>query len=486
MRRVRSSPELASSYDLVIVGAGPAGMAAGSTAAGMGLSVLLADENQTPGGQIYRGVTTTPVKNRSVLGKHYWHGLELTDAMDRSDLTYAPGATVWSAGRMEGEGDPEAVEVGLSIGGVARIVHARHLLLATGALERPFPVPGWTLPGVMTAGGAQIALKTAGLVPGGRTVLAGCGPLLHVLGAQLRAAGTDIVALLDTTPRRNLRSALAGMPGFLVSPYVVPGLQLLRAAYGIKRFKGVTGLRIEGDEAVAGISFERRGRTRTIACDHVLLHQGVVPNVNMASALGCELAWDKAQHAWAPRVDAWCNATAASISVAGDGAGIGGAQSAAHRGEVAAYEIARRLGVLDEAGRDARSARSRRALTVAMRGRRFVDALYRPAQAFLAPPDPETIVCRCEEITAGQIRTTTRELKVSGPNQLKAFLRCGMGPCQGRLCASTVTNIIAEERGLLPGEIGHQKLRIPVKPITLAEIASLPRSPKAINAVMRS
>jgi NADPH-dependent 2,4-dienoyl-CoA reductase/sulfur reductase-like enzyme len=486
MKRIQSSTELAPSYDLVIVGAGPAGLAAGSMAARLGLAVLLADENPGPGGQIYRAVTTTPVKKRSALGEHYWRGLALTNAMERSDLTYAPATTVWSAGRMEGEGDPAALEIGLSIGGVARIVHARHLLLATGALERPFPIPGWTLPGVMTAGGAQIALKTAGLIPGGRTVLAGCGPLLYLLGAQLQAAGTKIVAILDTTPRRNLRAALAGLPSFLMSPYAVPGLKLLRAAHAIKRFKGITGLKIEGTEAAEGITFERRGRKRTIACDHVLLHQGVIPNVNMASALGCELMWDPLQHAWAPRVDAWCNATAASISVAGDGAGIGGAQAAACRGEVAVCEIARRLGVLNEAARDTQSAPSRRALVVAMRGRRFVDTLYRPGQGFLAPTDPETIVCRCEEITAGQIRTTTRQLKVSGPNQLKVFLRCGMGPCQGRLCASTVTNIMAEERGLSPGDVGHQRLRVPVKPITLAEVASLPRSPKAISAVMRS
>ena len=140
---------------------------------------ILFDEQASPGGQIYRGVTTTPVQQRDILGPDYWHGEGLVAAFARSGATHSARTTVWAVTR-EGDG----FEIGLSKDGAAQLIQAKHVILATGAQERPFPIPGWTLPGVMTAGAAQILLKSAGLVPGGTTVLAGSGPLLYLIAAQ--------------------------------------------------------------------------------------------------------------------------------------------------------------------------------------------------------------------------------------------------------------------------------------------------------------
>lgn len=481
---VKDISTFAERYDLVVVGAGPAGLSAAARAAELGLFVLLADENPAPGGQIYRAITTTPVTDRSILGEDYWRGSDIVARLKASTATYAPGCTVWSTG--PDEAAPGSVELGLSLGGKARMISAAQVILATGAQERPFPIPGWTLPGVMTAGAAQIALKGSGIVPAGRTVIAGCGPLLYLLASQLAAAGTEIVAVLDTTPRSSWGKALAALPDFLRSPYLAKGLKLMAATRSKLRFlTGVTGLAAQGDTQLSGIRVERGSRAETIPCDTLLLHQGVMPSVNFSNAAGCEHYFDAEQHAWLPRLDDWYASSAAGIAIAGDGAGIGGAESAALRGEIAAFGAACRLGRLSEPQRDAQAAPVRAELSRRLRGRRFLDLLYKPAPQFLAPPDDATIICRCEEVTAGQVRDAASRLGVTGPNQMKAFLRCGMGPCQGRLCGPTVVELIAQTRGVSPAETGYYRLRPPVKPVTLAELAALPSTESAVKAVVR-
>src|SRR5262245_61642036 len=168
--------DLAPSYDLVVIGGGPAGLAAAALAARAGVSTVLFDENPGVGGQIYRAITSTPVTNRAILGEDYWDGTTLADEAKASGALIVNGATVWSLDRQR--------IVGVSIGGKARLIEAGRIIIATGSQERPFPIPGWTLPGVMTAGAAQTALKAQGLVASGRTVLAGGGPLLWLLAAQ--------------------------------------------------------------------------------------------------------------------------------------------------------------------------------------------------------------------------------------------------------------------------------------------------------------
>nr|WP_067969650.1 NAD(P)/FAD-dependent oxidoreductase [Aminobacter aminovorans] len=481
---------MAERYDLIVVGAGPAGLAAAAAASALGLSTLIADENAGPGGQIYRAITTTPVKRRDVLGTAYWEGLKLAKELEVASCDYAPQTVVWSAeatGNGTGEfSETRSFDVGLSKNGKARMVQAKRLILATGALERPFPLPGWTLPGVMTAGAAQIALKASALVPEGRTVLAGSGPLLLLLADQLKRAGANIVAVLETTPKSNIKATLPLLADFLRSNYALSGFKLLaKSHFSLPMRRDVGDLRILGDERVHGISFRCNAREESIDCDHVLLHQGVIPNINMANALGCDLHWDKSIHAWTPTVDDWFESSVAGIGIAGDGAGIAGAPSATIRGQIAAVAAAAALGQIDRATQDKMASLMRAQARRLSRGRRFIDALYRPAQQMLRPSDPSTVICRCEEIQASQIRNIVRELHVQGPNQLKAYLRCGMGPCQGRMCGPSVIELIAEQRGVSVPDVGHIRLRMPVKPITLEEIASMPQSDAAKNAVMR-
>jgi hypothetical protein len=467
-----NASDLAPSYDLAVIGGGPAGLAAASLAARAGISTVLLDENHGVGGQIYRGIASTPVTDRAILGDDYWAGTELAAEAKASGALIVNGATVWSL-------DPQRI-VGVSIDGKARMIAARRVIIATGSQERPFPVPGWTLPGVMTAGGAQTALKAQGLLPDGRTVIAGTGPLLWLLAAQILRAGGKIEAILDTTPRGNWMRALPHLPDFMLSPYFAKGLRLLREVRA--RAPVVRADRIEavGTDRLSEVVFGQGDGERRVAADLLLLHQGVVPNVNLAIAAGVRHAWNERQLCFQPVLDQDFESSVSGIAVAGDGAGIAGGTAAAERGRIAAIAAVRALKP-EAAVPDPQTVRQR--LQREEMGRAFLDWLNRPADRF-RQPEGNTLVCRCEEVMAKQVRDMAA-LGCEGPNQMKAFLRCGMGPCQGRLCGLTVTELIATQRGMTPAEVGYYRLRPPVKPITLAELASLPISETERKAVER-
>ena len=466
-------------YDLVVVGAGPAGMAAAAEAAGRA-SVLVVDDNPAAGGQVWRAAAAGPLADGRVLGRDYaTGGGGATRAFAAAPgVHHLPGAQAWHL--------DDRLELGITLpDGNGALVRAGRVVLATGALERPVPVPGWTLPGVMSVGAAQTALKAQAMVPEGRYALAGCGPLLWLYAAQAAAAGAPPALVLDTTPRGNLRDALRHLPGFLLSPYARKGAPLLlRARRAAPVVAGVDGLRIVRDGQGLLLFWTRGARGEDAApFDTVLLHHGVTPNLNLARAAGCELDWHEGNACFVPRTDEWGRTTVPGVLLAGDGAGIGGAEAAALGGRLAALAALLELGAIAEAERDTRAAPIRAERARWMRGRAFLDALYRPAPRFRAAA-PDAIACRCEEVTGAQVAEAAR-LGATGPNQLKAWLRCGMGPCQGRMCGLTVTETIAAARGVSPAEVGYLRLRTPVRPVTLAQVAALPRSEAERRAVER-
>jgi len=452
-------------FDLAIIGAGPAGMAAAVTAANAGLTVVLLDEQPRAGGQIYRDVDRVSRLRCAILGADYAHGATLTEALRAAPVQHISGAVVWAI--------EDGFRISYTVGGAAAEISATRILLATGALERAMPVPGWTLPGVMTAGAAQILLKGSGVVAR-RAVLAGCGPLLYLVAAQMVRAGVPPLALIETQSRRDLISGLRHLPAALRGwRGLVKGLSLLaelRRA-GVRRVTGAEDIAVEGEGKTQGIRFRAGGKHHRITCDTVLLHHGVVPNTQAARSIRVGHHWHPLQQAFTPALDAWGATDHPGVFIAGDGAGIGGALIAELAGRLAALKLAEEAGYLTASARDTQAKPLWRALTREQALRAFLDTAYPPYTAALLPDD-NTIICRCEDVTAGDIRRAAA-LGCLGPNQAKSFTRAGMGPCQGRMCGLSVTNLLSDATGHPPDATGYARVRPPIKPVTLAELAAM-------------
>jgi len=447
--------------DLVVVGAGPAGMAAACEARSLGLSVLLLDEQTSVGGQIYRNIEDAPDKRVDILGEDYAAGRDLASEFRNSGAEYFGGAVVWNV-------SSDGVVDFIANNGAGQVA-GKHVLLAGGAMERPFPIPGWTLPGVMGAGAGQVLLKGAGALPSDPVVLAGCGPLLYLLAWQYLRAGVNIHALVDTTnvsaylrASRYLAGALSGWRD------LVKGIKLILALrrHSVTVYNGCTAISVTGDERVEGISFKQGGREIHLSASLLLLHQGVVPNTQLSWSIGAEHRWNDGQLCWQPVTDEWGRLGNTAIYVAGDSKAIVGAKASAIQGRLAALAVGRSLGRASDFAQRAWALRRQLKRHTAIRP--FLDALYRPRLDNRIPQDDDVVICRCEEVTAGQIRRYV-ELGCLGPNQTKAFGRCGMGPCQGRFCGLTVTEIIATARGVDPCDVGYYRIRPPIKPVLLGD-----------------
>jgi len=454
--------------DLLVIGAGPAGMAASVAARRHGLDVVCVDDQPAPGGQIWRAVEIVAATARGhILGAAYQEGIDKAAAFRASGTTYLPDSQVWQ------------IEPGFhaSVTRAAQVtsIVARTVLLATGAQERPAPFPGWTLPGVLTVGAAQILLKTSGQLPAQPVWIVGCGPLPLLYATQLLQAGGSIAGWLDTAPTDRLAAAVWHGRSAVAAPSALwKGLSwtmALRRA-GIRIIRGVTDVEATGEGRVKHLTWRTaNGSSGSAPADVILIHEGVIPSTHAPLSLGCQVRWDSAQECHVPVLDPWGETSCPGVFIAGDGAGIGGAEAAVLRGELAALGIAVRL---DRLGADAAHAAAqplRRSLRRALSVRPLLDALYRPRRSVFVPAN-ETIVCRCEELTAGQLRTIAGTAPI-GPNQLKAFSRAGMGPCQGRQCGTTLTHLLATAQGRPPAEIGLLSVRPPLKPVTIGELATL-------------
>lgn len=449
--------------DVVVIGAGPAGIAAATCIVMHGGSVCLLDEQPTAGGQIYRNVAGVTPERAKILGADYLAGAAQVQGL--ADVEHISGATVWKV--------DEDGTVTYSVNGQARQMRGRHVIIASGAMERPVPLEGWTLPGVMTAGAAQILMKNEGLVAQD-AVLVGSGPLLYLVATQLIAAGAPPKALVETQTRAGLRNALPHIWGALRDwRQLAKGLRFLAALKlaRVPRYVAATDIGIEGDGAAQAVRFHARGKSQRIEADLVLLHQGVVPNTQISRALGLEHRFDEVQRCFQPVLDHWGQTSNSTFSIAGDGAGIGGGNVAAVSGQIAALNALVRIGLIDAAKRDALAAPLFKTRKAALSIRPFLDVLYAPPMDVLLPKD-DTIICRCEEVRAGDIRRFAA-MGCSGPNRTKVFSRCGMGPCQGRNCGLAVTEILAAENELSADEVGSFRIRAPLKPVTLGELAAL-------------
>ena len=460
-------------YSLVIIGAGPAGMSAAIVAAQCGLDVLVLDEQKRCGGQIYRGLENSPWKNKDILGKDYYAGETLISDFLKANIEYQYGASVWNI-------ESEKI-ISFVIEDKSHTVTANQIIIAAGAQERPMPIQGWELPGVMTAGAGQILLKSSAMIPSGNVVLAGSGPLLLLLACQYLEAGVSVKAILDTTPKSNTRRALPYWKNAMLGwRYIIKGLQLQQKIRRAKVpvIKYVSQIKAQGERQLQSVSYQsatnaNQYQSKQLEAETLLLHHGVIPQLHLVQVAECEVGWHPQQQCWQAKTDSWGESSVEGIFVVGDNAAIIGAKAAEHQGALAAHKIAFRLGKINASQLTALTQPIKKKYNYHSHVRPFLDALFRLPNNLAISDD--TIVCRCEEVTAKEIREIAR-LGCQGPNQAKSFSRCGMGPCQGRQCGLTVSALIAEEQNRPIHEVGYYRVRPPIKPITLGQLGGVTKN----------
>jgi NADPH-dependent 2,4-dienoyl-CoA reductase/sulfur reductase-like enzyme len=437
---------------LAVVGAGPGGLAGALAAADGGIPVTLIDAGRQIGGQFYRQpAARLHARRPQALHHHVRTWLSLRRRFDvhvaAGRIRYLPEHQVWFAQRSDGGFDLHALSAADRDGaGPDRSVsvHADTLLLATGAYEKVLPFPGWTLPGVITAGAAQAMLKGTLVLPGRAVVVAGTGPLLLPVAAGLAQAGARVSALIESADARELRGltpVLAAHPGKLAeaagyAATLVRHRVPIRYRHAVLAAHGATRV-----EAVTVAALDRHGQVRQepvqlIPCDALAVGHGLLPHLELADALGARLLGNGEQAVW---VDDEQRTDIPGLWAAGESTGIGGSALAVVEGEIAGRSIAATL--LDrkpDAAAMARLARTRARL------RDFFAALDRVYSTPVTMVDAladTTVVCRCEEVSAGAVRAAARELGATDPRTIKLLTRAGMGWCQGRMCAPGVAAI---------------------------------------------
>jgi NADPH-dependent 2,4-dienoyl-CoA reductase/sulfur reductase-like enzyme len=456
-------------YDAIVIGAGPAGLACSAELADKGLDVAVLDEQAGPGGQIYRNITKASPKQHTILGADYSAGLEVVRSFKEAAPDYFPQTRVWQA---EPTGD-----VYLSRDGASRKVSSDYLVLSTGAMERAVPFPGWTLPGVMTCGGMSNLFKDSSLSPKEPVVLAGSGPLLWLVAEHLFALDAPVAAILDTTPLRQVFPALKHMPralrrfGFLMKGVkMIAEVQYTAMKRKIPIHRGVTGLKAEGNERLERVLAVRGKKELIFPATTLLVNEGIIPNTSLLRQVGCAHTWDPVQRFWYPDVSIDGRTNLPGVFVAGDGNFVHGAKAAEFKGRLTGLTIAREMHRLSQTEFEQQSGPVRKQLDRELYPRPFIDAMYAP-RADLYELADDTVVCRCESVTAGRIRSLVEE-GYTDHNEIKAIIRCGMGPCQGRMCSSAVFEMIARYSQIPPANIRQHRLRPPVKPVSLQELAN--------------
>ncbi|MEI5103464.1 NAD(P)/FAD-dependent oxidoreductase [Streptomyces sp. PmtG] len=466
-------------YDLAVIGAGAAGLAGAVTAASLGLSVALIDAAERPGGQFYRHPDPAIGAARPEALHHDWRTFAaLRDALAASDVTHLTGHHVWTVVPGADAWEAHAVTGADGDGERPVRVRARAVLLATGAYERQLPFPGWTLPGVVAAGGAQAMLKSGLVLPGSRVVVAGSGPLLLAVAASLAAAGARVPALVEASGylgyARSPR-ALAVNPHKLAEA-AVHGAALLRHRVRPRTRSAVT--RVHGTDRVEAVTVSRLGPDwrplpgsgRRIACDALAVGHGLLPQLELATGLGCATRRTP-DGAEALDLGATQETSVAGIWAAGETGGVGGARLAHTEGTLAGIAIAARLRHRPALIRGARVRELRRRRD---RMRAFADAMARahaPGPGWTRWLDDATDVCRCEEVTAGSVREAVADLGARDARTVKLLTRAGMGWCQGRVCGTAVACLAAEAPGPpRPPSPERRPLSVPVPLRVLGEL----------------
>jgi D-hydroxyproline dehydrogenase subunit alpha len=462
-RLIQDVPEEA--LEILIIGAGPAGLSAGIAARRSGARVTVVDERLVPGGQYFKQVAVDGDEVAAPDRQHQ-EGARLIETAERLGVEIRAGVDIWGAF--------SARELIGTIAGTVRRFNPERLIVATGAYERGVPVPGWTLPGVMTTGAAQTLWRSYRRVPGVRVLIAGNGPLNLQVASELSEGGAEIAAVVELAPVQALRSLPALARMLAASPRLVLDGLRYRARLGrVPLIYGSSVTRIEQAKSglvahVAQYPPNGRGKERSFAVDAVCLGYGFQPSDEILRALRCTHVFDPDRGQFTTVVDAEGRTSVKGVFAVGDCTGLGGARAALAEGTIVGRAVAAELGHTKDLEDDVAAAI--RDLAVHRRFQKALWSFYTAPHVSLELATPDTIVCRCEEIAAGQIQAALADGRPS-IGELKRATRAGMGPCQGRYCGMILSQLLAKSQGRDLDEDVRFAPRMPVKPVAIADIA---------------
>jgi NADPH-dependent 2,4-dienoyl-CoA reductase/sulfur reductase-like enzyme len=452
--------------EVLVIGGGPGGLAAAIAARRAGAAVTLVDERSKPGGQYFKqlGIAGGPGPDRQ-----HAEGRALIEQARAAGVDLRSGVLVW--GGFQGSGFA-AVAAGRALRFVPKAT-----IIASGAYERPWPVPGWTLPGVMTTGAAQTLWRTARRLPGRRVIIAGNGPLNLQLAAELIEGGAEVVAVVEAAPAPSLGQVGALLTMLSAAPsLLVDGLRYhrQRRAGGARMIHGqvVKSVIKSADALTVELTSAQK-----LEADVLCLGYGFEPSNELLRLLGCGHDYDPARRHLVTRRDADGRTDVAGIFALGDCSGLGGARVALAEGTIAGLAAASDLGHALSADL---STQRNRALADRARHRRFQQALW---SLYAAPPHsaqlltPETVICRCEEVTYAEIDAALAD-EIRSAGAVKRRTRLGMGRCQGRYCTPVLENLLAEKCGHDRGEFTGFAPRVPVKPLPIGALIQPPAAPE--------
>lgn len=451
----------------VVVGAGPSGVRAACTLVEHGLSPIVIDEGMYSGGQIYRRQPAGFVRSPDILyGFEARKARSLHGDFDRiaTGIDYRSASLVWNA-------QSQAIDVWHIPSNSTSTIAWSEIIVATGATDRVLPVPGWTLPGVYTLGGAQVALKFQACAIGRQVVFAGTGPLLYLVAYQYAKAGAKVVAVIDSAKLGDQIRAvgdLARQPGTLLKGmYYVAWLQ----AQGVQVVRNARLLEISGDTGVRAISWicneagaNSASITGMIECDAVGLGYALRSETQLADLLECEFGFDAMHRAHLPKRDSAGRSSQRGVYLAGDGAGIMGADAAELAGERAALALLSDRGISTSA---ARAVSIESQLRKISKWRRGMEAAFPFPSGWAEQASNDLVVCRCENITVGELRAAVNHTGACEINRLKALTRVGMGRCQGRMCSTAAIEVLSHTAGLPVSEVGRLRAQAPIKPLPM-------------------
>lgn len=450
----------------VVVGAGPAGIAAASVLADAGVMVTLVDEAAHPGGQIYRAPASgLDLDMRRLLGAHAgaYEAFHRKANVICGKVNYRPLTLAWNVG---------AGKAHLLSGSRLDMVDYDILVLATGATDRIMPVRGWTLPGVFTLGGAQALLKGQGCLIGRKTVFCGSSPLLYLAALQYLRMGGNVAAVIDTTP---ISAKIRALPRMASAPAILlEGLGYIRAlrkaGVGIVHGATIGAFTGAGHVQVVEIVLPD-GSQQRIECDSVAYGHGLRPESQLAEIGGSDMVYDPVRRFHMPDIGLDGRLSEGRY-ICGDAGRIGGGEAAALSGMLAGAAAVREKGL---AVPSLPLSRLRHRLDRLLRFQRGLATAFEWPGTKAADLQDDVVLCRCERVTVGEVRANLAGRFGTGEvNRVKAATRCGMGRCQGRFCGHAVAEIVGAASGGKDEPLGRLRAQSPVKPlpISAAESAS--------------